>query len=66
MSMKRFTITRTVIAGTGISAEIKLSAIDMTDAEARATDLFAHEESTATYTVARTRSASVRPAKGTR
>lgn len=50
----RFLIIRTVIAGTGISAEIELLATDATDAENIAAAHFSHEEGvTATYTVKR-------------
>ncbi len=41
--MKRFTITRTVVSGAGINAEIELSAADATAAEAQAAALFSHE-----------------------
>lgn len=50
---KKFSIQRTVMSGTGISAYIELSAVDATDAEYQAHSLFAHEGSVATYTVRR-------------
>jgi len=51
MKAKRFIIHRTVVSGTGINAEIELSATDAADAERQADALFSHEEATATYAV---------------